>query len=975
MSTTNPKAQEQAEKPAAAQSGAAKKTAGTDTATRRPAPGAKGGDSRPVKDANAPRSSLLDLYFGEGAVAAKKEPQEAVKKPSRVAERRPPAEVIRPAAERALEGARVAPRGGEQPAGRKPAAARRQAAGAPAREQPAAEPAAQRPEGEPQAPERPAAETAPVPAPAAEQTPAAAGTAPPAEVPGADEPAAPAAEEAPRSAAREGRARAGAESAPVRPAAEIQRPPARPRPAAEISRPTPPLRPVGDGPRPGGQVFSPRPVGPAPPPPQRIIKPAAPPPPRPAGVPGPTSGLGRPTPPGQRSIGAPGRPSPGGPGRGPRPGGGRGRPLTIPKVDPKVAEQQKQEAKRPTAAPDKRKDRLVEVPDDFEAKRDRPPEEKLFGRRGGRGATVARRVTKTAITIELPVTVKELAHEMGITAAEVIKKLLGLGMMVTINQELDADTAQIVAGEFGVQVNIKAPEFDMESFDQIEDPDEADAVKRPRPPVVVIMGHVDHGKTTLLDAIRETRVAAGEAGGITQHIGAYQTDINGRKITFLDTPGHEAFTAMRARGARATDVAVLVVAADDGVMPQTIEAINHAKAAQVPIVVAINKMDKENANPERVKTDLTGHGLVVEEWGGDVVAVPVSAKAKQNLELLLENILLVAEVQDLKANPDKDARGTILEAELDKGRGPVGTVLVQGGTLRVGDPFVCGSTWGKVRAMFDDRGKKIKKAGPSTPVQVLGFDNVPEAGDVFRVVPDEKIAREVADKRNTARRAQEQVQSKQSLEDLMKAGEMRDLTIIVKGDVMGSVEAVRQALEKLENAEARVKVIHGAVGAVTESDVMLASASNAMILGFNVRPDDRAALAARQQNVEIRTYRIIYEAVDEVKAALTGMLKPRIEEVILGKAAIRAVFKVPKIGNVAGSQVVDGKIERNARVRLLRDNTVVWEGGLASLKRFKDDVREVTTGQECGIGLDGYNDIKEGDVIEAFTMRELKPGE
>ena len=493
------------------------------------------------------------------------------------------------------------------------------------------------------------------------------------------------------------------------------------------------------------------------------------------------------------------------------------------------------------------------------------------------------------------------------------------------------------------------------------------------------MGHVDHGKTSLLDAFRETKVAAGEAGGITQHIGAYTVELNGKKITFLDTPGHEAFTAMRAGGATGADVAILVVAADDGVMPQTVEAINHARAGNVPMVVAVNKIDKPNAQPDRVKQDLTQHGLVVEEWGGDTIAVPVSAKQHTNLDKLLEMVLLVAEVADIRANPDKPAAGIVLEAELDKGRGPVATVLVQAGTLQSGDSFVAGTAWGKVRAMLDDKGKKLKKALPSQPVQIIGFNSVPAAGDVFRVVPDDRVAREVADRRAIAQRLeQQQTTSRVSLEDLMsrvEAGEIKDLNLLVKADGQGSVEAGRGQLEKLENPEVKVKVIHGAVGAITESDVNLAAASRAIIIGFNVRPDNNAQRAGANQGVDIRLYRVIYDAVDDIKAAMAGMLKPKITEVILGRAEVRQTFKVPKVGIAAGCMVVDGKITRAAKVRLLRDNAVVWEGGIGALKRFKDDAKEVDKGFECGITLDGYQDFKEGDIIEAFIMQETKPTE
>ncbi len=1022
MSAIDQRTTDQAEKKNSAKTAEAKPAAAKAT---------KKEEVRPaVKEANAPRSSLLDLYFGEGArkVTATRSENVAERQPSRMpperrstpvrppTEKRPSAEAVRPAAPTEVthtprptrpegprsgaEAARPVAERSARPSNAQGAAAARPAAAAEREIVAPAVPGASAPQDQAvpfQPPQQPAAEPQAVEqaAPVAEK-PAAGAPEAAAETTAAEATAAEATA-AETTAAETTAAETAAEEAPT-PAAEAPVRPQIPRgPRAEMQAVE---RPAGPA------AFAPRAAGPAAPPQQRILhdNQAARPPLGPgagrvigapkamvqaqqaASTPPPASGviLGMPKADRERLANRPpmsDRPRPMGPAadRGPRPAGpgrggprGVGRPLAIPKVDPKIAEQ-KQETKRPG------QNKVVKeksVVDETLDRRDRPPEEKLFGRRApGRGATVERRTAKQSITIEGAVIVKELAHEMGVTAAEVIKKLLKMGMLVTINQELDTDTASIVAAEFGVTVVIKEPEFKLDP-DMIEDADEVAELKQSRPPVVVIMGHVDHGKTSLLDAMRETRVAAGEAGGITQHIGAYQIELHGKKITFLDTPGHEAFTAMRARGASVTDIAVLVVAADDGVMPQTVEAINHAKAAGVPIIVAINKIDKAGADPGRVKTELTEHHLVVEEWGGDVIAVPVSAKQRTNLDLLLENILLVAEVQELKANPDKEARGTILEAQLDKGKGPVGTVLVQGGTLQTGEPFVCGTTWGKVRTLFDDRGRKVKKAPPSFPVQVVGFNAVPEAGDIFRVVADEKMARELAERRATAKRLQEQQQVRVSLEEFMArsaAGEVKDLNIIVKGDVMGSVEAVRGALEKVENAEARVKVIHGAVGAVTESDVMLAAASKAIIIGFNVRPDDRAVNAARQQNVEIKTYRIIYEAVDDIKAALQGMLKPKFEEIILGKAKIQAVFKVPKIGNVAGCQVIDGKLERRHKARLIRDGSVLWEGDLSSLKRFKDDVREVTNGQECGIGLEGYNDIKENDVIESFTMQEIKP--
>jgi translation initiation factor IF-2 len=489
------------------------------------------------------------------------------------------------------------------------------------------------------------------------------------------------------------------------------------------------------------------------------------------------------------------------------------------------------------------------------------------------------------------------------------------------------------------------------------------------------MGHVDHGKTSLLDAIRQTNVIASEAGGITQHIGAYQVEINDKKITFLDTPGHEAFTAMRARGAQVTDIAILVVAADDGVMPQTVEAINHGKAADVPIIVAINKIDKPVANPDRVKQELTQYGLVPEDWGGDTICVEVSALKKQGIEDLLEMILLVAEMRELKANPDRPAKGTVIEAKLDKGRGPVATVLVQNGTLKQGDTIIAGEVSGKIRALVNDKGKNVMKAGPSVPVEVVGFDDLPEAGDIFYVT-DEKTARQLADRRQQFRREQTLKREQRfKLEDLfarIKEGEMKDLNIVLKADVQGSVEAIQASLERLSNEEVRVKVIHGGVGGISESDVMLASASGAIIVGFNVRPDPIAKRVAEREEVDLRMYRIIYDIVDDVKKAMEGMLEPEYREVVLGRAEVRATFRVPKVGTVAGSYVTEGKITRNSEARVLRDNVVIFEGKIDSLKRFKDDVREVVSGFECGIGLERFNDIKEGDVIEAFTNEEIK---
>ncbi|NMA13850.1 MAG: translation initiation factor IF-2, partial [Clostridia bacterium] len=497
-----------------------------------------------------------------------------------------------------------------------------------------------------------------------------------------------------------------------------------------------------------------------------------------------------------------------------------------------------------------------------------------------------------------------------------------------------------------------------------------------RPPVVTVMGHVDHGKTSLLDAIRKANVIATEAGGITQHIGAYQVEINNKRITFLDTPGHEAFTAMRARGTQVTDIAILVVAADDGVMPQTIEAINHAKAAEVPIIVAINKIDKPSANPEKVKQELTEHGIIAEEWGGDTIMVPVSAKTQEGIPQLLEMILLVAEVGELKANPNRLARGTVVEAELDKGRGPVATVLVQKGTLHIGDNVVAGTTFGKVRAMIDDKGRRVKTARPSTPVEVLGFSEVPPAGEVFVAIADEKDARHIAGKYQIKKREEELGKTARvSLDDLFKQiseGEVKELNIIIKADVQGSIEALSQSLNKLSTNEVRVNTIHSGVGTITESDVMLASASNAIIIGFNVRPDTNTRKVIEAENIDLRLYRVIYDAIDDVKAAMAGLLEPTFKEVVIGRAEVRATSKVPKVGTIAGSYVTEGKITRQAGVRVIRDGIVIHEGKISSLKRFKDDVKEVVSGYECGIGVENFNDVKENDAIEAFIMEEIK---
>lgn len=576
------------------------------------------------------------------------------------------------------------------------------------------------------------------------------------------------------------------------------------------------------------------------------------------------------------------------------------------------------------------------------------------------------------IMLEGPLTVQEFAHLLNKKSGEIIKKLISMGVMATINQEIDVDTLILLGSEFGVNVELKATKeelFFAENHDQPQDLQE-------RPPVVTIMGHVDHGKTSLLDMIRHTEVTATEAGGITQHIGAYQVEVKGRKITFLDTPGHEAFTAMRARGAQVTDVAILVVAADDGVMPQTIEAINHSQAAKIPIIVAINKIDKEEANPERIKQALTEYNLVPEEWGGETIYCNVSAKTKEGLNNLLEMILLLAEVSDLKANSDKKASGTIIEAKLDKGRGPVATVLVQNGSLLVGDYLIAGTAHGRIRAMQDDKGYRLTKALPSTPVEIIGLSAVPQAGDSFNVVENEHLAKEIISERTVQKREKTmQTQNHISLDELfaqIKKGEIKELNIIIKADVQGSIEAIKQSLEGLSNEEVRVNIIHQGVGGITETDVMLASASNAIIIGFNVRPDTNARKAADYQQIDLRLYRVIYDAIDDIKSAMSGLLQPEMKEVIVGCGEVRAVIKVPKIGFIAGSYITEGKITRNNQIRVVRDGIVIHEGNISSLRRFKDDVKEVSSGFECGIALENFHDFREGDQFEAFTQEEVK---
>ncbi|MBQ8297760.1 MAG: translation initiation factor IF-2 [Ruminococcus sp.] len=586
------------------------------------------------------------------------------------------------------------------------------------------------------------------------------------------------------------------------------------------------------------------------------------------------------------------------------------------------------------------------------------------------------RARKQQLKVLIPdeITVGELATRLKVTATDVIKKLMGLGIMASINQTIDFDTASLVAEELGAKVEKEVIVTIEERL--IDDSDDDDTNLSPRCPVVVVMGHVDHGKTSILDRIRNAHVAAGEAGGITQHIGAYQVNIDGQDITFLDTPGHEAFTSMRARGANITDIAILVVAADDGIMPQTVESINHAKAAGVSLIVAINKMDKEGANPDRIKEELTKYDLVCEDWGGDVICVPVSAKTGMGFDDLLESVLLVAEVKELKANPDRLAKGTVVEARLDKGRGPIATLLVQNGTLKQGDVIIAGTSVGRVRVMTNDKGKVVKAAGPSVPVEITGLAEVPSAGDIFNAVEDERLARELVEKRkHEAKEEQFNAYKKVTLDNLFSQiaeGEIKELPIIVKADVQGSVEAVKQSLEKLSNNEVRVRVIHGGVGAVKESDVMLANASNAIIVGFNVRPDPVAAESAARDGVDIRLYRIIYDAIEEITTAMKGMLAPKFRDVELGRAEVRQVYKISNVGMVAGSYVLNGKVSRGCQIRVVRDGIIIADDKISGLKRFKDDAKDVAEGYECGISLEKFSDVKEGDIFEAYIVEEYR---
>lgn len=603
------------------------------------------------------------------------------------------------------------------------------------------------------------------------------------------------------------------------------------------------------------------------------------------------------------------------------------------------------------------------------------------GRKGrdevGSGNNTVEAIDDEVVVINSTITVKDLADTLKRPYVEVIKQLIFIGVMAGMNQEIDFATAEKVIEKYGALAVLKDAEEGKIADDEDVDDNETEIGTDKKPAVVTVMGHVDHGKTSLLDCIRKSKVTETEAGGITQHIGAYTVNINGEKITFLDTPGHEAFTAMRARGAQITDIVILVVAADDGIMPQTEEAINHCKAAKVPIIVAINKIDRPGANVDKVKQELTEHGLVAEDWGGDTICVPVSAHTKEGIDTLLEMILITAEMLELKANASRRAKGTVIEAKLDKGRGPLATLLIQNGTLHTGDSIIVGSTYGRIRAMFDDKGKKIKTAGPSIPVEILGLSEVPAAGDRFNVVKDEKTARNMAETRkNNLREEHFESSNRVSMENLynqIQEGSVKELGVIVKADVQGSVEAVRQSLEKLSTDNVKVRVIHSGVGAITETDVVLAAASNAIIIGFNVRPDNNAATVGEKEKVEIKTYRIIYDALDDIKAAMVGMLDPVYKEVVLGRVEIRQIYKVSNVGTIAGSYVLNGKITRNSSVRVLRNGIVITESVLASLKRFKDDAKEVAAGYECGLSVEKFNDLKEGDIIEAFIMEEIKP--
>jgi translation initiation factor IF-2 len=759
----------------------------------------------------------------------------------------------------------------------------------------------------------------------------------------------------PEPAVEDAVAAAPAKSAGEAPAAEA--------PAVEVPRPAPiPVRPPPTGPL--HRESAARSAAPPPIPRQRPTPPPGPPPPGFEAMRGPKV-LGRI----DLKKAAPPPALPPGRAAAPAPAGGEAAPGTAPAAD---------------GAPRRKKGRKVikksDMADtmerDFQRHGKRPQKRRAMpGKEQRKTEITVPRASKRVVRISEVVTVADLARTMGVKAGDVLKKLLDMGTMATINQALDHDTAAIVAGEFEYQVENVAIDVEQMLETEAALPADEQQQTQPRAPVVTIMGHVDHGKTSLLDAIREANVAEGEAGGITQHIGAYTVDVNGRQVTFLDTPGHEAFTAMRSRGAQVTDIVLLVVAADDGVMPQTVEAINHARAAEVPIIVVVNKIDKPDANADRVTRELGNYGLAPEAWGGDTIVAPVSAKTKEGIPHLLEMILLQADVLELKSNPTRLAKGAIIEARLDRGRGPVATVLVQEGTLHPGDAFVCGTQFGRVRAMVDDKGQRIEAAGPSTPVEILGLGGVPEAGDTFVAVQDDQKARQVADhRRNKQRGAELSKTAKVSLDELyqqIQAGEVRELKVILKADVQGSVEAIAEALRRLSTDDVRLNVLHGSVGAVTESDVLLASASNAIILGFNVRPEPKAASLAERQGIDIRNYTVIYEAVNDVRDALEGLLEPTLQEKVLGRAEVRQVFMVSGVGQVAGCFVTDGKIVRGVQARLLRDHVVVHTARLATLKRFKDDVREVASGYECGMSLEAYQDVKVGDVIEAFEVEQI----
>jgi translation initiation factor IF-2 len=836
-----------------------------------------------------------------------------------------------------------------------------------------------RPEG-PRAPAAPAqpppGTTAPPPAPPLAQRPAS--SMPPAAVIAPGRPAAPSAKPLPGAAAppRPGQILSGPRQplpaapaeghrpAPGAAAPQLPRPPLPQRPAQPpqgraplagqpIARPVVPPRPDL-----AAKLTAPRPSMPAPP---AAPRPGVPKPPS-SPVPGQPIYRG-PIRPGQPLVQRPGMRGPGGPGGPSRPGGPRpqhptsrgvmGAPgLAPPPVDTPGRRPGGQRPSRPQ-------------------QRERMEEEKIL-RPQRRHVEQGPPPINREITISEGITVKELSEKLDVKAALVMKKLMDRGIFVAINQTLDGKLATEVAREFGASTATVS--YEEEAMQAVEVAEEAKDLTK-RAPVVTIMGHVDHGKTSLLDAIREANVAGREAGGITQHIGAYQVEMNGKKIVFIDTPGHEAFTRMRARGAKVTDIVILVVAADDGVMPQTLEAIDHAKAAKVPIIVAINKVDKPDAQPERIKQQLADRGLLAEDWGGDTVMVQVSARTQQNLDLLLEMILLVADLQDLKANPTRPAMGTVIEAQLDRGRGPVATVLVRNGTLSVGDFFICGSVFGKVRAMQNDRGMQIRKAEPSTPVEVIGLDALPEAGDDLQVVTDTTKAKQIVNFRDQKQREATLAKSSRlTLEQLHKkleAGEVKELPIIIKTDVGGSAEVLTETLQKLSNDKVKVRVMHSGVGAINESDVLLASASNAIIIGFNVRPERKAEALAEQEKVDIRLHTIIYNLTDEIKKAMTGLLEPVFKEVYKGKAEVRETFRITKVGSVAGCQVIDGSITSKAEVRLLRDNIVVYTGKISSLRRFKDDVGEVRSGQECGITLENYSDVKQGDIIEAFVTERV----